>query len=160
MRKLLLNVIYGAICSLAVLIIGLFLPRRWFNPQSVLFREREWERGGRFYNKLYVGKWKSKLPDMSKHIKRLIAKRLTGSENAEDVRNLVAETCVAEAAHLALCVLSLGMVFIEKSVYGVMCAVIYSVGNVPYIIIQRYNRPRLMKMLNRIERRSLKELRE
>ena len=35
------------------------------------------------------------------------------------------------------------------------CLVIGLIGNVPFILIQRYNRPRLQRTLGRIEQRSL-----
>lgn len=153
MRNIIYDAIYGAICSLMVLIVGLVLPRRWFNPDSTLFAEREWEDGGRVYNKLHISKWKSKLPDMSKYINGMIAKRLRGSESADDIQRLIAETCVAEAAHIALMVLSLGMIAVWQDTGGVICCVCYAVGNIPYIIIQRYNRPRLVRMMKRLESR-------
>lgn len=154
MRHIIYNAIYGGICSLTVLIVGLLLPRRWFSPDSALFAERKWEDGGRIYNKLRVGKWKGRLPDMSKYIKGMIAKRLHGRETADDIGRLISETCVAEAAHLALMVLALGMIVIWRGVGGVICCVCYAAGNVPYIIIQRYNRPRLRRMQKRIEGKS------
>ena len=153
MRNIIYDAIYGAICSLTVLIVGLLLPRRWFNPDSVLFAERKWENGGKVYNKLHINKWKSKLPDMSKYIAGMIAKRLQGKENADDIRLLISETCVAEVAHLALMALSLGMIVVWQDIGGVICWVCYAVGNVPYIIIQRYNRPRLVRMMKRMESR-------
>ena len=52
MRNIIYDAVYGAVCSLAVLIIGFMLPRRWFNPDSALFAERKWENGGKIYNSL------------------------------------------------------------------------------------------------------------
>ena len=151
MRNIIYDAIYGAICSLVILIVGLAMPRRWFNPGNRLFAEREWENGGRVYNRLHISKWKSKMPDMSKHINSMIAKRLQGRETTDDIRVLISETCVAEAAHLVLIVLSLGMIVIWQSIGGVICCMFYALGNVPYIIIQRYNRPRLVRMMRRLE---------
>ena len=153
MRNIIYDAVYGAICSLLVLIVGLVLPRRWFNPDSALFAERKWENGGRVYHRLHISKWKSKLPDMSRYIKSMIAKRLHGSETTDDIRRLIEETCVAEAAHLALMMLSLGMFWIWQDIGGAICCLCYAAGNVPYIIIQRYNRPRLGRMMKRLESR-------
>ncbi len=154
MRNIIYDAAYGAVCSLAVLIIGLVLPRKWFNPESMLFAERKWENGGKIYNRLYVSKWKSKLPDMSKYIKQMLSKRIHGTETADDINRLIAETCVAEAAHYVLMALSVGMVIIWRDVGGLICCLCYAAGNIPYIIIQRYNRPRLARMMNRLKSRS------
>ena len=153
MRNIIYDAIYGLICSLVVLIVGLVMPRRWFDPDNRLFAERKWENGGRVYNRIYISKWKSKLPDMSKHINTMITKRLKGKETPDDIRALISETCVAEAAHIALMAMSLGMIAIWQDIGGVICCICYAVGNVPYIIIQRYNRPRLVKMMKRLESR-------
>ena len=154
MRNIIYDTVYGGICSLVVLIVGLVLPRRWFNPDNKLFAERKWENGGRIYNRLHISKWKSKLPDMSKYIKSMIAKRLYGKETTDDIRKLIAETCVAEAAHLVLMAMSLGMIAIWQDIGGVICCFCYAIGNLPYIIIQRYNRPRLVRMMTWLESRA------
>lgn len=155
MKKFMYSTVYAAICSLAVFIIGLFVPRSWFDPSNCLFREKKWEQGGKVYNKIKISKWKSKLPDMSKYVKRLLSKRLNGNDSVEDITNLLKETCVAEVAHIVLCVLSLGMFLVWEGEGGAICCLLYAIGNIPYIMIQRYNRPRLMKMLNRLERKEM-----
>jgi len=33
--------------------------------------------------------------------------------------------------------------------------VLYALGNIPFVMIQRYNRPRLVKLLNRQKRQEL-----
>ena len=151
MRNFIYDIIYGGICSLTVLIVGLVLPRRWFNPDNKLFSERKWENGGRVYSKFHVNKWKRRLPDMSRYISSMIAKRLHHNETTDHIKRLIAETCVAEAAHFVLIILSLGMIVIWTSAGGVICCLCYAAGNVPYIIIQRYNRPRLVRMMKRME---------
>lgn len=157
MECILYNMIYGGACSLAVLGIGMLLPRRWFDFSSGMFAERKWEDGGKVYNRFYISKWKGKLPDMSRYIKSMIAKKLYGSETADDVKRLIEETCVAEVAHIALMILSFGMIVIWQSIGGIVCCALYAIGNVPYIMIQRYNRPRLMKMMQRMEQKSYVE---
>lgn len=157
MRRIIFNVlsysIYAAICSLAVFWVGLFVPRRWFDPESFWFSEHAWENGGKIYNCVAVSRWKNSLPDMSKYAKRLLLKKLNGGETAEDIEDLIRETCVAETAHIFLVLLAFGMLVMNCDASAALCALLYAVGNFPYIIIQRYNRPRLRKMLERMNRR-------
>lgn len=157
--KILWDALYAGICSLSVFWSGLFIPRRWFNPDNFWFSPRKWENEGKIYNKVFVSKWKAILPDMSKYARRLISKSLTNVETEDDVKSLILETCVAEAAHCALFILAFGMIVIWKDTVSVICAVCYAFGNVPYIIIQRYNRPRLKKMLKRMTRTREREAR-
>ncbi|MCD8391089.1 MAG: hypothetical protein LUD03_04530 [Firmicutes bacterium] len=130
------------------------MPRSRVNPNIFWFSEKKWEKGCKIYNKTGVSRWKNSLPDMSKYVNRLLLKRLSGGETAGDIYALIIETCVAEAAHFCLILLSAGMVFNRCDLTNVLCALFYAAGNVPYVIIQRYNRPRLRKMYDRITRRS------
>ena len=40
--------------------------------------------------------------------------------------------------------------------YGVLAMMLYILGNLISLIIQRYNRPRIMKIIQRIEQRNAK----
>ncbi len=61
---------------------------------------------------------------------------------------LVQETCVAECVHWALTLLSAGIFFfLWRSGWAALLWLVYNVlGNVSFIVIQRYNRPRLQKL--------------
>ena len=57
------------------------------------------------------------------------------------------ETCVAEFIHVLLSILGFGAVFIVGGAWGWIISIVYFLaGNLPYIIIQRYNRPRLLRL--------------
>ncbi|MDD6485259.1 MAG: hypothetical protein PUF72_11940 [Clostridiales bacterium] len=155
-EKFLWSCAYAGICSLTVLAVGVFIPRDIFNCRSWFFRERAWE--SKLYVFLRVPKWKMRVPDMSIYVKRLMRKRLDNGMSADKMNALVAETCVAESAHVLLCFLALGMVLIWESSGGAVCTLLYAFGNIPYIIIQRYNRPRLMRTLEKQLHREAKEL--
>ena len=70
---------------------------------------------------------------------------------------LIAETCVAECVHWALIVLSLGLFLFWRGGWAFAFWLVYNIlGNVPFIIIQRYNRPRLVMLEERRKRRLAK----
>lgn len=91
---------------------GQALPRRWFDPHRAPYRCRDWEKGGRVYNKLHIRRWKDRLPDMSRLMPDMVKKKLA----AADPMSLVQETCVAECVHCWLVALSVGMLFCGKRV--------------------------------------------
>ena len=69
-------------------------------------------------------------------------------------RKLVQETCVAECVHWALTLLSAGIFFLWRSGWAALLWLVYNVlGNVSFIVIQRYNRPRLQKLAEKTRRR-------
>ena len=62
---------------------------------------------------------------------------------------MIRETCVAEFIHVLLCIASLGCLRIWPGFGGFCMAFLYTLGNIPFIMIQRYNRPRLVSLQGR-----------
>ena len=108
------------------------------------------------YEKLGIKRWKDYLPDMSKIMPDMVKKKKNAAkEQGTDV--LIAETCVAECVHWALIVLSLGLFLFWRGGWAFAFWLVYNIlGNVPFIIIQRYNRPRLVMLEERRKRRLAK----
>ena len=129
--------------------LGQALPRKWFCAEKAPWRSAPWEKGGRIYLKLGIRKWKDRLPDMSRLMPDMVRKDL-GSDPAV----LVQETCVAECVHWALTLLSAGIFFLWRSGWAALLWLVYNVlGNVSFIVIQRYNRPRLQKLAEKTRRK-------
>ena len=129
------------------------VPRRWFDPGKFPFRSFKWEQEGRIYEKIRIQYWKNHTPDMSKHFQKTFAKQGNLLRSPEHLRKLVAETCSAEFVHTVLILLSPAFVLLMDE-YGVLAMVLYILGNLVSLIIQRYNRPRIMKIIQRIEKRN------
>ena len=131
-------------------------PIHWGRPcpangsaEKAPWRPAPWEKGGRIYLKLGIRKWKDHLPDMSRLMPDMVRKDL-GSDPAV----LVQETCVAECVHWALTLLSAGIFFLWRSGWAALLWLVYNVlGNVSFIVIQRYNRPRLQKLAEKTRRK-------
>lgn len=134
--------------------IDVLIPQRFLRPEGWWFRIRDWERDGEWYrDQLRIDRWKDKLPSL-RTATRFSKKRLT--EASRRYFNLfITETCRAESNHLR----AIGSVLVMRLWTPVdlwlVCLVIAVVGNVPFIMIQRYNRPRLIRALERLERREL-----
>ena len=66
---------------------------------------------------------------------------------------LIAETCVAECVHFWLIILSLGIFVFWRGGWAVVFCLVYNLlGNLPFQIIQRYNRPRLRRLAEKRRR--------
>ena len=144
--------LYAAALGVLAHPVGQALPRRWFDPHQAPYRCRDWEKGGRVYNKLHIRRWKDRLPDMSRLMPDMVKKKLS----AADPMSLVQETCVAECVHWALTLLSAGIFFLWRSGWAALLWLVYNVlGNVSFIVIQRYNRPRLQKLAEKTRRKSV-----
>ena len=130
-------------------LIGQSLPREKFDPQSFPYHPFGWEKGGKVYLKLRIQFWKDKMPDMSRYISTMFRKKINVMRSPEYMKTLIAETCVAEIVHWGLIFVSpIFMVLMDGSL-GVFAFLAFALGNLPFVLIQRYNRPRLMVLLER-----------
>ena len=146
---------FASAAALGVLsfFLGRLLPKRWLHPGKFPFRTYAWE--DRLWKALQIRKWQSKVPDMSRLFKKLMPEKKLTQQTAQDLPLMIQETCVAELTHGLLCIAGLFLLKIWPGAGGVILTVIYIVfGNLPFLLIQRYNRPRLQKLLARQTRRT------
>ena len=63
--KFLYCILYLIISGVIIFLIGRIYPRKWINENKFPFKSFKFEKEGKFYNKLRINKWKTKLPDAS-----------------------------------------------------------------------------------------------
>ena len=116
-----------------------------------LFRERGWERDGRFYvDRLHIRRWKGLLPEAGAAFDGGFDKRRLRGRDAEALARFVQETRRAELGHwLAL---AAGPLFFLWNPWpaGLLLQVYAIVANGPCILSQRYNRLRVQRALARM----------
>ena len=151
--KLLMSIVYVAVIGILAHYVGESLPRGLFSEYKFPYRAFKWERDGKFYNRLNIKKWKTKLPDMSRIMRDMLPKRVTYDATSDNIDALIKETCVAECIHHWLCVFSVGIYLIWKDYVGVVLALVFVAFNIPFMMIQRYNRPHLIKLRNKLLKR-------
>ena len=82
------------------------------------------------------------------------AKKL-GTDFRAQLPRMIEETCVAEFTHFVLILLGFYALRLWPGTGGAVVTAIYILfGNLPFLIIQRYSRPRLQKLLAAQQRRS------
>ncbi len=146
-----------AVIGILAHVIGEALPRRWFDASRFPYRAYAFERNGRFYEALGIRKWKNVLPDKSRIAPGTYRKAIRGSaqqHSAAHMERLLQETCVAECVHWALLVISPILLFTMESPAAYVMTPLYGLSNLPYIMIQRYNRPRLAVLSARMQRKA------
>lgn len=144
-------VIYLAILGIASFFLGRAIPKKWFNADKFPYRAFAFENEGKIYDKIAIRKWKEKLPDMSVILPGMIpSKKLPKAPGTSEMELMLQETCIAEFIHTLLCVLGLGCVWIWNGAGGWIIYAVYVLGNLPFNIIQRYNRPKLSRIAQRL----------
>ncbi len=142
---------YFLLIGIASHYIGEALPAKWLKWDRFLFRERKWEKKGEVYERIRIQDWKDHMPDMSRVMKDMVPKKVGICPHSEDVWILVTETCRAEAVHWGICLCAPVIYLFWWNWMGVLLSSILILGNLPFIMIQRYNRPTLIALAKRLE---------
>ena len=138
--------LYLAVTGIIAFLVGRIVPKSWFQEDRFPYHSYPVEQ--KLYRALRVKKWQSKVPDMSRIFPALMpAKKLTADTFA-NLQGMIQETCVAEMIHSLLSLTGLACLAIWPGAGGIILTLVYILlGNLPFIMIQRYNRPRLQKLL-------------
>ena len=130
------------------------LPLRLLDRDRWLWRERRWERGGRFYvDVARIRRWKRFLPEAGAAFRGGFDKRRLQGRAPEDLERFAVETRRAELSHwLALLPAPLFMA-LNPPLLAPFMAAYALVVNLPCIAAQRYNRIRLRRVASRVRPR-------
>lgn len=145
---LMLCILLWPLFQVSAALLCLKIPDRYLSPKVFLFRERKWERGGRFYEKVFqVRKWKGFLPDGGAVVKGGYKKKHLTDLSRENLERFITETCRAELSHI-LGILPFWAFGLFAPRIIIMYMFLYAVAvNLPCIIAQRYNRIRLARVV-------------
>lgn len=154
LRKILLlhelgsNLILLAFFSIVITFLSTRLPEKLCFYKKWLYKERKWERGGRIYQDMFkVKKWKSRVPELSDFIKSIYPKKYINEYSIDYLLTYLTESCKAELTHVAIILASLLFHAWNSFFTATVIFIIAFILNIPFIIIQRYNRPRIVGML-------------
>lgn len=131
------------------------LPKKWFNPDRKIYNVGDKER--QFLLKIGIKKWKDKIPEMGQTV-NFKKDKLQDANNPEYIQKFLVETCYAESLHISCAVLAVIFAFVSllfmPNIYfwtvSLPVACVYTIYNIPSILIQRYNRPRLKVQLKHL----------
>lgn len=131
------------------------LPLRAIDHDTRLTRIRGWERDGRTWERLGIRKWKDRLPEAGAFFGGGMSKRSLPGREADDLARFAAETRRAELVHWAvLAIVPVFALWSPPALFAAMAA--YGVlANVPCIVVQRFNRARIERVLARRQRAAL-----
>ena len=156
--KLLKCACYLALTGTVGFFAGRIVPKGWFKPEKGWFRSFSFERNGAVYEKLGIRKWHNKVLDMSRILPCLMpSKNLSGDYEAR-LPMMIQETCVAEIVHITVSIAGLRCLRMWPGIGGITVTAIHIVFlNLPFILIQRYNRPRLIRLQKKLQTRKEKK---
>ncbi|HRY78664.1 MAG TPA: hypothetical protein P5154_07870 [Candidatus Izemoplasmatales bacterium] len=122
-----------------------------YRPDGFWFRTHKWEKEGLIYQTIFrVRSWKERLPDGGKVFRDGYKKKRLTDLSPSNLERFLIESCRAELAHW-LAILPFWIFgFIASPIILPLMLVYALIVNVPCIIAQRFNRPRVRKLLQRL----------
>lgn len=126
-----------------------------FDASKGRYAARPWEHGGRWYrDNLKIQIWKDKLPQ---HIgKGGFSKRHFRGDSIGYLDQFILETCRGEWMHMKNCICAVVTLIINPLLVGVLISSFILIGNLPFALVQRYNRFRLQILRKRRVRERLR----
>lgn len=151
-NTLLINLLLGAVWHYATFFLCISINISAFDPKRRIYQPHKWEKEGKFYNDvLKINKWKDFLPQ---HIgKDGFSKDHIDDFSIEYIDEFILETCRGEWNHSMNCVFAVVLMIINNFTIGIILTILLWLGNMPFAIIQRYNRFRLQKLRKTLVRK-------
>jgi len=140
-------VCYLALTGLGAFVLGRVLPPFLLREDCFPYASFSFERDGRIYECLHIKAWQNKLPDMSRILPGALPRKRLETHYKATLPDMVRETCAAELTHGLLCVTGLYCLRLWPGVGGAVVTALNTLVNGLYILIQRYNRPRLLRLM-------------
>jgi glycosyl-4,4'-diaponeurosporenoate acyltransferase len=142
------NLLIFILYSVGITYFSTKIPASAFTRNQWLFKVRKWERDGQIYQRLLnVKRWKGSLPELSDFIKSVFPKKQIKEYSQKYFQAYFAESCRSELTHWCIILSTFLFLFWCDFKTYALIALIAVILNLPYVIIQRYNRPRIMKII-------------
>lgn len=139
---------------LSISLLFMRIPDSYYNKQQTWYEPFEWEENGAFWQKhLKVKQWKDRLPEASSFIKSMYDKKNINDLSLEALQKFITETKRGEHTHW-VSMLPAPLFFLWNPAWAGWLMILYAFfANIPFIIIQRYNRPRLKRIYIRMRKK-------
>ena len=153
MQTIILDIVMWVIFHFSIGYLSARIPIQKFNPDNFLFKTHKWEKNGLIYDKIFkVKSWKGIIPSGAALYTDAYEVRHINDFSVENLKVWVQESCRSEFCHI-LMIFPGFLFFLWNSIEIGWVMVGYAVlNNIIPIIMQRYNRPRVKKMLQYMER--------
>ncbi len=156
--SLLVLVAIDAVCALFV---RYCLPKKVFNPFLKIYNVGKNER--KFYERIGIRKWKDRIPEAGQLFANFAKTEIADTNNNEYVYKFMSETIYAEIMHWLSALFSFLIIFIDLRLaltVGLPLVIGNMILNLMPVLVQRYNRPKLMVLYERNKRNELKKKKE
>lgn len=145
--------------TIIVAVLISFIPKKWFHENFRFFKISKQEQ--KFYDWIGIKYWKEFVPEFGTVI-RFKKNKIYDKYNNEYILRFLKEQCETEILHYLAAFLGFGIIFIWPLKYclnfAIPLAIVGAVLNILPALVQRYNRPKLIKLYEFNERHARQKL--
>ena len=158
METLFLDIGAWVVFHLSIGFLSSKIPLKWLNPEHKFFQTFPWEKGGKIYDQIFhVKAWKRIIPNGSALYKNAFSIRRLPTLDADYLNLWLKESVRSEICHWIM-ILPGFLFFLWNNVLVGWLMVAYAfLNNLIPIILQRFNRPRMRKLLAAVERKQMQK---
>ena len=150
---LFIAILICGVSSTLITITTRIVPEKWFNPFRRVYKISPREKN--IYLKLKIKKWKDVIPELGK-LGGFAKNKCKEPNNPQYIFKFLTETCIAETLHLLSAISGiLVLIILPKQFFFTMSLPIFLLNALLHImpmLVQRYIRPKLLKIYNRLEK--------
>lgn len=151
--SILFSLVFLLIIDAVDAIIVRILPKKWINPFNRIYKVHKWE--SKLYLRLGIRKWKDLIPESGKALTGFGKREVENIKDNTYLYKFMEETVYAEIMHLVSAFLGFLVVFINLKLWlivGLPLAIFNLILQIMPVMVQRYNRPKLMLAYRRNEK--------
>ncbi|NEV63678.1 hypothetical protein [Thiorhodococcus minor] len=130
------------------------LPAGILESLPLVSRCYGWEASGRVYERAGIRRWKDHLPEAGAFFAGGFSKRRLGGQDPAYLQRFALETTRAECSHWLTWAMALSFFAWNPWEVGVVMLIYGAIVNAPCILVQRYNRARLLRAMRALARRA------
>lgn len=149
-QTFLMDVVSWIFFHLSIGFLSTKIPHAWMNPNLRFFMSYAWEKNGEIYEKLFhVRAWKDLVPDGSRMYRGSFSIKHLPTNDPKFLIFWLKESIRAELCHWAMIVPGF-LFFLWNDIFVGWLMVLYAIlNNLVPIIMQRFNRPRMRRLIAR-----------
>ena len=133
------------------------LPKKWLSPFNPIFVISKKER--KFLDKLKVKAWKDKIPEMGRFLCNFDKTKVQENPTSDYILTFLHETTMAEAMHFMSIFAGFLLLLIpipNAQISILFVVLVNALLQIPPVLVQRYNRPKLIAYYTRLKRKENK----
>ncbi len=158
LQTLIFDVVAWVILHLGIGYGSTKIPLKWLNPDRRFFQAFAWEKNGRIYDQLFrVHSWKRFIPNGSALYRGAFSIKKLPIYDLAYLHRWLKESVRSEICHWIMILPGFFFFLWNDVVMGWVMVAYAFLNNLVPIIMQRYNRPRVRKLLAQLERKNLQK---